>query len=421
MTDMKSVVPDHNEQPTSMGGRFLPAVFFVAIGVLIAFIMIKTKPSAKKIKRKNEARIVEVIKVKREAHQAKISAMGTVIPAEEVTLQPRVSGRVIWLSENLEPGSVVKKDEVLLRIDPKPFELVIEQRKAEVAKAEYQYKLELGQQDIAKREWQLSNKNGGNNKLDMELTLRKPHLKNYKAALSSAQARLEQAKLELEWTTVHAPFDAVIRSKDTAIGAQVSTQTQLATLAGAKVFWINSTLPVSDLKWIAFPDEDKNPSSHVSIWVTDSQKYEGKIIRRLPDLESEGRLAQILIEVKNPLEEKKGQSSALLLGSYVRLDIEGRTMKDVIKLPRKAIKDNNFIWLMKDGKLHFHKISPIWTEREYVVISNGLKNGDKVIISEISTPVENMDITTLEESDINKSTKKTGANTPEEKSDNHGK
>ena len=81
--------------------------------------------------------------------------MGTVVPAESVTLQPQVDGEIVFVSDDLEPGGLLSAGDELLRIDPRDYELAVLQRESEVAQAQSTLRLEQGQQSIAKREFEL--------------------------------------------------------------------------------------------------------------------------------------------------------------------------------------------------------------------------------------------------------------------------
>ena len=123
--------------------------------------------------------------------------------------------------------------EELVELDPTDYRLAIKQKESELAKAKFNLKLELGQQAIVKREFQLLG--ADLNDQEQELVLRKPHLNAAKAALAAAEAALEQAHLDLSRTRPVAPFNAIITTRNANIGAWMSafsTGTPLAKLVG---------------------------------------------------------------------------------------------------------------------------------------------------------------------------------------------
>ena len=98
-----------------------------------------------------QARLVETQPLVIGSARTRIDAMGTVVPAESVTLQPQVGGEIVFVSDDLEPGGLFSTGDELLRIDPRDYELAVLQRESEVAQAQSTLRLEQGQQTIANR------------------------------------------------------------------------------------------------------------------------------------------------------------------------------------------------------------------------------------------------------------------------------
>ena len=127
--------------------------------------------------------------------KTKVIADGIVIPAQQVTLRPQVTGQVVDISEDVVPGGIVQAGQKLIEIDHRDYEILVRQRKSDVAKALKDLKVEEGSQAIAKQEYELLDEVISEE--DRELVLREPQLASTKAAQESAQATLEKAQLDL--------------------------------------------------------------------------------------------------------------------------------------------------------------------------------------------------------------------------------
>jgi hypothetical protein len=113
----------------------------------------------------------------------------------------------------------------------------------------------------------------------------------------------------------------------------------------------------------------------------------------LGELEAEGRMARVLVEIKDPLglniSEKK--HPPLLIGEYVRMEIEGRQLEKVYRIPRTALRDNTRIWLVSnDGKLEIRSVETVWRDAQTVLLTDGLQPGEQLIVSDLSKPVRGM-------------------------------
>ncbi len=127
-----------------------PLAIILVAGSL-SFYWLSNQPRASRKLKPVLPPLVEVIEPARTHHRTSIFAMGSVIASQSVNLNARVSGMVISVSENFIEGGLLKKGEQIVQIDPTDFELAVRQRKSELARAEFDLKLEMGQQSIARR------------------------------------------------------------------------------------------------------------------------------------------------------------------------------------------------------------------------------------------------------------------------------
>ncbi len=381
----------------------LPALLVIFLVVAISSYWLKNKPRAGRKPSETVTPLVEVTRPVTTTHQTSVFAMGTVIASQNVNLTPRISGMVVKISPNFIEGGMLKKGEPLVELDPTDYLLAIKQKENDVAKAQFNLKLEQGQQAIVKREYQLLGTDL--NAQEQELVLRKPHLNAAKAALSAAEASLKQAKLDLERTKPVAPFNAIIVTRNANLGAWMpafSTGTPLARLVGTDSFWINASIPVDKLSAINIPGINSKEGSLVKVsyetgWGQGIYRT-GKVKRLQAEIESEGRMAKVIVEVEDPLSQKTVNKNAppLMLGNYVRLEIIGSELKDVFSLPEALLHDGREIWLLNDQQsLEIRAIKPLWIEPGFVYLpKDQLSESAQIISSDLSTPVAGMKLRT---------------------------
>ncbi len=376
--------------------RVLLPLIVVTLGAYGAYLIFKSGPKAKRRQPVRKAELVHVQTVQRTSPKVNIQAMGTVMPARQVTLNSQVSGRVVALSPEFVIGGHFQADEMMLKTDPREYRLTIIQRQSDVTRAQYELKLEIGHQDIAKREMELFHSGKSVSKKDRELALRKPHLANARAALKAAKAALDKARLDLERTVIKAPFNALIQEKQVDLGANISTQTPLATLVGTDQYYVEASVPANQLQWIKIPSDSLATGARVTIKPDAKVKsvYQGHVIRLRADLEPEGRMARILISVKDPLglhTSMPEDKVPLLLGAFVNLEIEGPHLKELFAIPVTALRDGRRLWIMDaNDVLAVRDTHVVWREREAVYVRDGLEEGEKLIISALGAPVAGM-------------------------------
>ena len=381
--------------------RLLIAVAILSVGILIALYLMENRPSTHRKRPQRQATLVETTVLKSSQEQIVVQAMGTVQSAKSVDLASRVSGEIIDINPEFIPGGFIKEGENLLHIDPRDYELAVREKRSSLARAESDLKIEMGQQAVALREYELLGETV--NEDDRELVLRQPQLESAKAAVASARAALEKAKLDLSRTSVSSPFNAVVQSRAVELGSQVNTGMKLATLVGIDEYWIQVSLPLDQLKWLSIPRQSDGTGSTVRIycesaWGSDVYR-EGHVLRLLPDLEPEGRLARIIVSVKDPmnLDDANSNHNNLVLDSYVRVEILGISVPDVFRIPGTAVRNGQTAWILDpSSKLAIRNITILFQDTDTVLVSQGLNEGESLIISDLGAPVEGLELRTMD-------------------------
>lgn len=366
----------------------------IILALAFAKYQIDTRPKAERKKPPLQARLVTIQPAEQISHKTVVSAMGTVIPAKEITLSPEVSGRVVFVSPLVIPGGLIQEGQTLIRIDSRDYEAIVKQRQSELARAELNLKIEQGSQLVAQQEYKMLDDIIQDQ--DQELILRKPHLEEARAALEAAEAALASAQLDVERCTVNAPFNAVIQDKFVDVGAQVTAASALLKIMGTDEYWVEALIPVNQLAWITIPKNNRQAGSQAkifdSVWLPDSYR-EGTVIRLLGQLEEQGRLAQVLVSVKDPLALKSDSSDVppVLVDSYVRVEIEGKTLPKVFPVSRDYLRDGDNVWIMDgDDRLRIVPVNVVFRDKDTVYLSNGLHPGDRIVTTDISAPVDGM-------------------------------
>lgn len=359
----------------------------------------RTEPTAEQIKAtRQSSALVETEVVRRGSYSPKLVVLGTVQPAQDITLSPRVSGQVIEVSAKLVPGGMVRKGDLLLRIDPADFENALSVSESELEQAEASLQIEQGRQSLAKKELALLE--GTIDETNRALVLRQPQIASIRAEVSAAKAAVERAKLDLERTSVFAPFDAQILSRSVNVGSQVTPGDELAQLVGIEEYWISAAVPVRHLRWVQFAATDGQTGSSVTLRNPDSWSpgvvRRGTVARMIGTLDQQTRLARVLVTVPDPL----GQSSdvpPLILDTLIQTEIEGIPIDDVVRLDRRWVRDSDTVWVMRDSKLEIRDVDIVFRDAEYAYLTEGLADGEEIVVSTLATVADGVGLRRIDD------------------------
>jgi RND family efflux transporter MFP subunit len=385
---------------SSLKGRrllnLLLSLLIILLGLVVATYMTHKTPKAQKRAPVKAIPLVEVQVVQPGDHRIMVPAMGTVVPAREVVLKAQVSGKVLSLHPEFIAGGYIRENDEILKIDPVDYQLTVTLAQAKVKDAESGLELAEEEANAAKEEWLLLNEGDAKTKdKPPPLVAKEPQLAAAQARLKAEQAELQKAELDLKRTSVRAPFNGIVRTKSVELGSLVTPQDPLAELVGVDEYWIQVSVPVDYLKWISVPKRKGKKGSQVRVMHRSGYAWTGEVIELLGDLETEGRMARILVAVKDPLALKdSGQTTRpLLIGEYVRVEIEGSSLSQVFRIPRVALRENDTIWIVADDStLDIRAVTTIWRDTQTVFLEQGLNPGDKLIVSDLAAPVEGMKI-----------------------------
>lgn len=330
-----------------------------------------TAPVMKKMDPQRQVALVETQTAVLKNLKATVSAMGTVTAAREVTLKAQVTGTVQSVCDNFVPGRFVAKGETVLTLDPADYQVAKKKAQSALANAKAALTIEQGSQNIAKEELRVLSEITTQKVNQTDLALRKPQLAQAVADVTSAQADLDQAGLDLSRTKIYAPFNAMIVERSVNVGTYAGTQDSLVSLVGTDEFWIEAVVPLDEMSHI---DMDIPGGCQVRISSqAGNGTWEGRVIQITGQLSHTSRMAQVLVSVKNPLGIRNHPAPLpLMIDDYVHVEITGRTLNNVVALPRAAFKDNDTVWINAGNALDIRKVSLAWKDDKNVYVQTGI-------------------------------------------------
>lgn len=333
---------------------------------------------------------VEVIEAQQAPSRYTVTSLGRTIPAQQVMLQPQVSGLVTKLHEQMTLGGIVKAQAPLLDVDKSDYRLAVRQADAQVGQADVRLLEEQGRRAVAAHEWALLRKDDDAESIDAagkSLALREPQLKSAQLNLDAARASLAQAKLALKRTSLTAPMNSVIVQKDVDAGQRVAPNQSVATLVGTDMWWIKVSLSPSDLQRVNIPGVT------TTVYAQDpKQSLSARIIRTLPDVDGAGKLVRLLIGIDDPM-RLENEGTPLFLGDSVNIVFDCPTPEGLVQLPRRALRSDGNVWRFskegtaKDGDtqgtISFVKPSVFFKSQALLLVS-GLAPGNLIVNSNLS-------------------------------------
>ncbi len=342
--------------------------------------------------------LVEVVSAQPRSVAPRLHGFGRVVAEREARLASRVAGRLLEFAPEALPGQVMEAGATVARLDDADLRLALRDTEATLAQAEAALAMERGEQQRAQAEYQSFGR-----ELTAErraLVLREPQLRQAEAEVERARTARDRARLDLERTTLTAPWRGMVQARLLGAGSEVASGTELLHLVDVSRFWVRVSLPVDALAWLE-PAGDERPGSAVTLtsrsWPAD-QARRGELIAVLPALEENGLMAQLLVAVDDPLGLEAPDPAAntaaipaLRLGDLVQLEFAARPRDGLIELPTAALRPGDEVWLLDDDdRLRRRRVEVVHRGDAHVLVGAGLAEDERVVVSQLGQPREGM-------------------------------
>jgi membrane fusion protein (multidrug efflux system) len=291
-------------------------------------------------------------------------------------ITPRVQGYL--LKQNYRDGFFVKKGQLLYEVDPRAFEVAIEQAEAQVAVAVAN--LSNADTNVARDRPLAAQSAIPQKQLDTDLATQAAS----KAQLEAAQAQLAQAQLNLAWTKVYSPIDGIAGLSTAQVGNLVGTTTNMTTVSQVNPIWAYFNISESDYftEAQAFYRliSGKRVASPVLEFIQSNgttYPLKGKIILVNREVATQTGTIQLVAEFPNA-------DAILRPGGFGRVRFQVAMNKDAMLIPQAAVIEVQSMYqvaVVEPGNKAAFRIVKVGNRvGTDWIITEGLKPGDKVIV-----------------------------------------
>lgn len=421
--------------------HYYTILFCVLILVSGIFGMAKLASSKKPPAEANiEERIlqVEAIRTQPVNVPVAITGYGEVRSLRAVAVSPEVSGTVIEINPRLDAGEIIPRGETLFSVDTRNYDAATKQARATVVQwknaikrlekqsAIDQQRLKTLErnQDLAELEFKrlrslyqkdkVGTRSGVEKaeqafnaavdqvaQLKQTLALYPIHIKETQSSLASAQARLALAKVNLARCAVAVDFNARVKSVSIERGQYVTHGQQVLTLADDAILEIRIAIDSRDARrWLQFNGNHAldgmawftglEPVTCNIRWTEDSNSHtwQGRL-HRVVRFDQQTRTITVAVRIDASAAVNGPESLPLVEGMFCAVDIPGKTLPNVYRLPSWAVSYRNTVYTVHDNRLKTVPVKVARIEGDTTIVSHGIQPGDLVVSTRLADPLEN--------------------------------
>ena len=317
---------------------------------------------------------VEVIRPQVEDKPLKVTASGVIQSRNAIDLSPEVSGRVVSVSPNLASGGSFKAGDVLFSIDDASLNAVLDQSRADLSSAEADLRVERAEAAVASEEWALLYPEES----VPPLVAREPQISQAVAAVQSAKAALEEARLDLSRVNFSLPFDGRIVSTTIEVGQNLTSGQSYGSAYDGTSLEISVPLNASALDYLD-PAEGRQARIVSRDGLTQrTQSFAARVVRVDAELDSETRQATVTLAFN--------ENTTLLPGTFIEVEIDGPIITDAHLVPERAVAEDRTIWVVADGVLAMRE-PRFYFPQDGFVVTEAFDFADGIVVTPLLEPL----------------------------------
>lgn len=306
---------------------------------------------------------------------------GTIEGSREVEVRARVSG--ILLRRTYEEGRPVRQGELLFQIDPAEYKARVAEAAAELAQEKAG--LARAERDVARLEPLLAAHATSRKDFDDAVSEKETAA----ATVLSAQAKLDQAQLDLSYTRVTAPISGLSSRAEHSDGSLVGPgeNSLLTHISQVRPIWVRFSVPDQTLLGLRKAVADKtirSPKTEdltVELVLPDGSTHPERGRVNFSDSMIDPATGSVGLRAQLP-----NGSGTLIPGQFVRVRLLGIERPQAIVVPQRAVQQGaggKFVFVVADGKAAQRPVvAGEWLGKDWV-IESGLAAGDRVIVDGI--------------------------------------
>jgi multidrug efflux system membrane fusion protein len=298
---------------------------------------------------------------------------------DRVEVRPRVAGAI--LSVHFREGALVKPGDLLVTIDPAPYEAAVSQAQAQVASA--QAKLDLAKVELDRGQRLSDNRTISQSDFDQ----RSGTFNEAQADLKAAQAALQTAQLNLDYTQVRAPIAGRVGKLAVTVGNLVaagSASPALTTLVSVDPIYAgfnaNEQVVTQALSQLPAGDAAAPPVEQIPVQIGTTSDDGTPIAGKLQLIGNEVDAASGTVGVRGVFSNPGGR---LIPGQFVRVRMGQPKAENRLLITDRAIgtdQDKKFVFVVgADNKIAYRQITVGDVNDGMRIVESGLNVGDRIV------------------------------------------
>jgi RND family efflux transporter MFP subunit len=355
-------------------------LLIVGVTATIIFTLMATRPELEPVQAPERIWNVNIIEARQGKIQPMLNLFGEVVAGRRSELRPSVSGVMVAIGENFHDGGIVRKDELLVQIDPFDYETGLAEQRSMLK--ESKVKLEMLRRDLDRAKELFAAKNVSEQFLDSaELDVLQQE-----AVTEQREIGVRRAKRDLENTRLVAPFDGVVNSVNAALGKRSSDfgSDMVGEVIDTSRVEVRFSLSNEQYGRLLKSGETIIGRSVKVSWEVGEQalEFDAVIGRVGAEITSTTGGVDVFAVI-----DTGGEQSMLRPGAFVAVQMPGQVYEAAFRVPDTALYGESIIFVVRDERLAERRIKIIGYAGSDIIFrsagAEAIVDGDLIVTTQI--------------------------------------
>jgi membrane fusion protein, multidrug efflux system len=297
--------------------------------------------------------------------------VGTMLGNVDADIRPKVEG--FLLSQDYSEGSFVNKGQPMFKLDPRQAQAAVQQAEGRIERA--RAALAQAHIDVKRYTPLVAQKAVSQAELDKALSMERAAT----AEVDSDQAALDNAKLNLGWTTVTSPISGIAGISKVGIGDLMTPTTLMTTISSVNPIYVDFSIAEQDYMRFVREKSGKTAGRSLQLILGDGTVFAhgGHALLVNREVDSRTGTIQVRAEFPNP-------GNVLRPGQYARIRAITEVRKGALLVPQQAVLELQGIYqvgvVSADNKVTIQNVKLGPQLADVWLVESGLKAGDSVVV-----------------------------------------
>lgn len=315
---------------------------------------------------------VSVVSAEQGAFPVVIRAVGNVTPYNTVTVVPQVEGRLLRV--HFQEGAHVQAGQLLAELDPRALQASLDEARG--TQAQNQAELKNARSDLARYERLYRQDSVSRQQLETQRAL----VRQLQARSSTDQAKVDNARVQLGYTKIHAPVAGRLGLLKASIGAMIGPSTTDGLVSIVQTDPISVIFGVPEVQLTALRNAMAAAGNGLAVEAWDRSEQGRLASGRLTTLDNQIDTTTGSLRVRARFDNP---GETLFPNQFVNIRLTLQTLPKAVSVPVDAVQfgtQGNYVYVVRDDKAHVQVVKLGATTADRVQIVEGLAAGERVVL-----------------------------------------